>query len=102
MDFLARLGTEWGPNGKALSSLTSVTAQFAETKSGTAGGFSYIAIYGWSINPCIEWYIVDDSYKTMPVNPGGTTFSLLNQTIDGAKYNLYIRPTSETSVNGGV
>jgi len=94
-DFLARLGLSWGNSGKAVSALGTVTAQFAETKSGTAGGFSYIAIYGWSVNPCIEWYIVDDSYNRMPVNPGNTT-NKGTATIDGATYTLYTRPTSGT------
>ena len=92
-DFLARAGLDW--NQKPYTSLGTVTAQFAETKSGTAGSFSYIAIYGWSVSPCIEWYIVDDSYNKMPVNPGNTT-SKGTATIDGGAYTLYTRPTSGT------
>jgi endo-1,4-beta-xylanase len=96
-DFLARTGLEWG-NGKAVSSLGTVTAQFTETKSGSAGGYSYIGIYGWSVNPCIEWYIVDDSYNKMPVNPGSTT-NKGTVTIDGGSYTLYTRPTTGTGGN---
>src|SRR5262249_20355430 len=72
-DFLARIGMSWGNSGKTVDSLGTVTAQFAETKTGSGGGYSYIGIYGWSVNPCVEWYIVDDSYNRMPVNPGSTT-----------------------------
>jgi endo-1,4-beta-xylanase len=96
-DFLARTGLEWG-SGKAVSSLGTVTAQFTETKSGNAGGYSYIGIYGWSVNPCIEWYIVDDSYNKMPVNPGSTT-NKGTVTIDGGSYTLYTRPTTGTGGN---
>jgi len=96
-DFLARTGLEWG-SGKAVSSLGTVTAQFTETKSGSAGGYSYIGIYGWSVNPCIEWYIVDDSYNKMPVNPGSTT-NKGTVTIDGGSYTLYTRPTTGTGGN---
>ena len=96
-DFLARTGLEWG-SGKAVSSLGTVTAQFAETKSGSAGNYSYIGIYGWSVNPCIEWYIVDDSYKQMPVNPGSTT-NKGTVTIDGGSYTLYTRATTGTGGN---
>jgi endo-1,4-beta-xylanase len=96
-DFLARTGLEWG-SGKAYTSLGTVTAQFAETKSGTAGGYSYIGIYGWSVNPCIEWYIVDDSYNKMPVNPGSTT-NKGTVMIDGGMYTLYTRPTTGTGGN---
>jgi endo-1,4-beta-xylanase len=97
-DFLARTGLEWGNSGKAVSALGTVTAQFAETKSGSAGGYSYIGIYGWSVNPCIEWYIVDDSYNKMPVNPGSTT-NKGTVTIDGGSYTLYTRPTTGTGGN---
>jgi hypothetical protein len=94
-DFLARLGLEWGNSGKTFDQFGTINAQFAETKSGTAGGFSYIGIYGWSVNPCIEYYIVDDSYNKMPVNPGSTT-NKGTATIDGGTYTLYTRPTSGT------
>jgi len=97
-DFLARTGLEWGNSGMAVSALGTVTAQFAETKTGSAGGYSYIGIYGWSVNPCIEWYIVDDSYNKMPVNPGSTT-NKGTVTIDGGSYTLYTRPTTGTGGN---
>ncbi len=97
-DFLARIGLEWGNSGKAVSSLGTVTAQFAETKTGNAGGYSYVGIYGWSVNPCIEWYIIDDSFNTMPVNPGSTT-NKGTVTIDGGSYILYTRPTNGTGGN---
>jgi len=94
-DYLARLGFEWGNSGKTFDKFGTITAEFAETKSGTAGGFSYIGIYGWSTTPCIEYYIIDDSYNRMPVNPGTTT-SKGTAMIDGALYNLYTRPTTGT------
>jgi len=96
-DFLARTGLEWG-SGKAYTSLGTVTADFAETKSGSAGGYSYVGIYGWSVNPCIEWYIVDDSYNKMPVNPGSTV-NKGTVTIDGGSYIMYTRSTTGTGGN---
>src|SRR4029077_4868333 len=69
-DFLARMGIEWGNAGKTFDQFGTIAAQFAETKTGTAGTFSYVGIYGWSTNPCIEYYIIEDSYNKMPVNPG--------------------------------
>ena len=96
-DFLARLGLIWN-NTETYDQYGTITAQFAETKTGTAGGYSYIGIYGWSVSPCIEWYIVDDSFNTMPVNPGGGS-SKGTATIDGGTYNLYLRPTTGTGGN---
>jgi hypothetical protein len=95
-DFLARIGLSWG-SGKAYSSLGTVTADFAETKTGSAGGYSYIGIYGWSVNPCVEWYIVDDAYGNLPFNPGGSMIG--TATIDGGTYNIIQRNTTGTGGN---
>jgi hypothetical protein len=93
-DFLARYGLQW--NGtKTYDQLGTITAQFSEAKSGTGGPYSYIGIYGWSQSPCIEYYIVDDSYSALPVNPGSTT-NKGTVTIDGGTYTLYTRPTTGT------
>jgi hypothetical protein len=94
-DFLARLGLEWGNSGRTYTQFGTITAQFAETKSGTAGGYSYVGVYGWSYSPCVEYYIIDDSYNTMPVNPGSTT-NKGTANIDGGTYNLYTRSTTGT------
>jgi len=94
-DYLARIGFEWGNAGKAYDTYGTISAQFAYKKTGTAGGYSYIGIYGWSTNPCVEWYIVDDSFNGMPVNPGMTT-NKGTVTIDGGDYILYTRQTTGT------
>lgn len=94
-DFLARIGYEWGNSGKAYDTYGTITADFAYKKTGTAGGYSYIGIYGWSTNPCVEWYIVDDSYNGMPVNPGNTS-NKGTVKIDGGDYILYTRNTTGT------
>jgi len=69
-DYLARLGFEWGNSPKTYDAYGTITSAITPIrKTGTGGGYSYIGIYGWSTNPCIEWYIVDDSFNGMPVNP---------------------------------
>ena len=93
-DFLARLGLQWN-NTRKYDSYGTITAQFASRKTGTGGGYSYIGIYGWSTNPCVEFYIVDDSYNRLPVNPGNTT-NKGTVTIDGGQYVLYTRNTTGT------
>ncbi len=93
-DFLARIGLQWN-NTKTYDQYGTISAQFFSTKSGSGGGYSYIGIYGWSTNPCVEWYIVDDSYNPMPVNPGNTT-NKGTKTIDGGTYTFYTRATSGT------
>lgn len=93
-DYLARLGMNW-QNNMTYTQLGTITAEFNETKSGSGGGYSYIGIYGWSVSPCVEFYIVDDSYNQMPVNPGNTT-NKGTVTIDGGTYTLYLRATTGT------
>ena len=93
-DFLARLGLQWNAS-KTYDQYGTITAQFAYTRTGTAGGYSYIGMYGWSVSPCVEWYIVDDSWNKMPVNPGSTT-NKGTADIDGGKYTLYTRATTGT------
>ncbi len=91
MDFLAHLGLDF--NGtKAYTTYGTITAQFVESKTGTAAGFSSIGIYGWMHSPCVEWYINEDSFTGLA--PRGS----VTATIDGATYYL---TTSTTNGTGG-
>jgi Glycosyl hydrolases family 11 len=65
-------------------------AQFAESKSGSAGGYSTIGIYGWLQNPCVEYYITDDSYQ-------GLQKGTATATIDGGTYYLTMQMTTGTA-----
>lgn len=96
-DYLGRLGFEWGNSGKAFTAYGDITADLAFKKNGTAGQYSYVGIYGWSTNPCIEWYIVDDSYSMMPFNTGNQPSGTVD--LDGGTYNLVKRNTSGTGGN---
>jgi hypothetical protein len=96
--YLGRLGFEWGAFGDTPGPYTThgtITAQYVANKSGSAGGYSYIGMYGWTNDPCVEWYVVDDSYNNMPFNPGGTT-DMGDVDIDGGTYIMYTRPTTGT------
>lgn len=83
-DFLARTGYQWNST-KTHSQIGTLTADYSFTKTGTGGGYSYIGIYGWTKNPLIEFYIVDDWY-TKP-NPGGSNMGKF--TVDGDEYTVY-------------
>jgi hypothetical protein len=87
-DVLARFGLDFGNDGLTYDQYGPITAQFTETKSGTAGGYSYIGIYGFSTDPCVEFYIVDDSYIAMPIKPYSTS-NKGTYTLDGGSYDLY-------------
>lgn len=96
--YLGRLGYEWGGFGDTPlphDQYGTISAQVSSKKSGSAGSYSYIGIYGWSNNPCVEWYIVDDNFGTMPFNPGGTV-NKGEVDIDGGTYIMYTRDTTGT------
>jgi hypothetical protein len=87
-DTLARFGLQFGDSGTTYDQYGTITAQFAENKSGTGGGYSYIGVYGFAADPCVEFYIVDDSYMEMPFKAWGCT-EKGTATIDGASYTLF-------------
>ena len=90
-DFLAHLGLDFN-SSKSYTAYGTITAQFAETKSGTAGGFSMIGMYGWTHSPCVEWYINEDSWNGL-AGRGSVT-----AVIDGETY--YLSTTTTTGTGG--
>jgi hypothetical protein len=103
-DALARLGLDFGDSGLTYDQYGPITAQFSETKSGSGGGYSYIGIYGFSTDPCVEFYIVDDSYTAMPFKAWSAA-DKGTVTIDGDSYTLYsgtLSSTDSSSCRGSI
>lgn len=92
-NFQARVGLEWGSSGKTYDQYGTISAQFSYTKTGAGGGYSYIGMYGWSDNPCVEYYIVDDRYGTMPFDAYNATLRG-TASIDGETYELFSNTTT--------
>jgi hypothetical protein len=85
-DFLARVGFKYNEK-QTYDELGPIDAYFKWSKSGNAGGYNYIGIYGWTVDPLVEYYIVDDWFS----EPGP---NLLGQRkgefeVDGATYEVY-------------
>lgn len=98
-NFLGRLGYEWGSNPKNYKDYGDITIDFNSIKSGSSGGqWSYVGVYGWTNNPCIEWYIIEDSFSPMPFNLGGDCYNMSNSplSVDGGDYIICKRSTSGT------
>jgi len=91
LNFLAHLGLDFR-TAKAYTEYGTITANYVEKKSGTPGGFSMIGIYGWMHNPCIEYYINEDSWNGL-YGRGSIT-----AVIDGETYYL---STASTTGTGG-
>jgi hypothetical protein len=99
-DFLARTGLGWNET-KTFDQLGTISADYAFKKSGSGGGWSYIGIYGWSNNPLVEYYIVENWFgSTSTITPyGGTKKGTL--TIDGDTYTIYTHTQSnQPSIHG--
>jgi len=97
-DFLAGMGFQWNET-KKYDQYGTVSADYSYTKTGSAGGWSYIGIYGWSNSPLIEFYIVDDWFGSNPPNGGGTQKGTLD--VDGATYKIYThQQVNQPSIHG--
>ena len=84
-DFLARVGFKYDEKS-TYEEVGPIDAYFKWKKDGSAGGYNYIGIYGWTVDPLVEYYIVDDWYN----KPG----SYLGQkkgeiTVDGDTYDIH-------------
>ena len=97
-DFLAREGFQWDET-KTYDQYGTISADYAYTKTGDAGGYSYIGIYGWSNNSLVEFYIVDDWFGSSPYTGGATLKGTL--TVDDGTYNIYTHTqTNQPSIHG--
>jgi hypothetical protein len=56
-------------------------------------------MYGWS-EPCVEWYIVDDSYDDFPFTPWSSSPEG-SATIDGEEYRFYQGTIADSRCSGG-
>jgi len=115
--YLGRIGYFWG-DGQEYTAYGNIFVDFNYKRSGrgTAGGWSYIGIYGWSRNPnaedpnerLIEYYIVEDWFGTnqqsddTPLDTRVTLGKIIDTiTVDGSIYDIHksLR-TQKPSIDG--
>ncbi len=85
-DFLARVGLKYNES-QTHDQIGVFKADYAFTKTGTGGGYSFIGIYGWTNSPLVEYYIVEDWFGSGPPTGGGTLKGSFE--VDGGTYNIY-------------
>jgi len=102
-DYLGRVGF-YMDQGKPYTDYKNLYADYNYTRSanGTGGGYSYIGVYGWTKNPLVEWYVVEDWYngeilansKILGTYKGDFTTS------DGVVYKIYrnVRPAGSGNI----
>ena len=95
-DYLARVGFRYGDNGpgKNVNGMQ-YTADYKYTKTGNAQ-YGYIGIYGWTVNPQVEYYIVDDWFSKPSEQYVGPKQGEI--TVDGATYTIhtYVRDNEDS------
>jgi hypothetical protein len=102
-DFLARVGLQFDET-KTPAQLGTISSDFAETKTGDSGGLIYVGIYGWTVNPLREYYIIDDWGSTKPagVASDGTARTHAGTlTVDGDTYDVWTHTrTNKPAITG--
>ncbi|HEY6724512.1 MAG TPA: glycoside hydrolase family 11 protein, partial [Polyangiaceae bacterium] len=56
------------------------------------GGLTYVGIYGWTVDPLVEFYILDDWGETKPAGTASDGSPRTNEgtlTADGATYDVW-------------
>ena len=89
-DFLARVGLQFDQT-KTPAQIGTISSDFAETKTSN-GGLLYVGIYGWTVSPLREYYIIDDwgSAKPADVSSDGTPRTKVGTiTVDGDTYDVW-------------
>jgi len=101
-DFLARIGLQFDQS-KTPDQIGTISADFAETKTGDMG-LTYIGIYGWTVSPLREYYILDDwgASKPGPTASDGTPRTKVGTLMaDGATYDVWMRTkTNAPAITG--
>ncbi len=92
-DLLAQVGLKFDAP-KLHRELGTFSADFAESKTGTAGKASSIGIHGYSEDPLVEFFISDDSFDP-PTKPWNSLFKG-TLVVDGGTYDIYATTSSST------
>lgn len=90
-DFLARVGLDFDQS-RTHQQIGSLFAEFSETQSGSEQGLTYVGIYGWTVNPLREYYILDDWGATKPAgvaSDGSPRDEVGTITVDGEVYDVW-------------
>lgn len=96
-DCLARVGFQYKED-KTYEELGPIEAYFKWEKSGSGGTYNYIGVYGWTVDPLVEYYIVDDWF-----NPGASHMGkkMGELEVDGDVYDIYLnRRYNAPSIQG--
>jgi len=102
-DFLARVGLDFDRT-RTPAEIGTLSADFAHTKTGSEDGLTYVGIYGWTVNPLREYYILDDWGSTKPAgvaSDGSPRTSVGTLVADGETYDVWMKTrTNKPAITG--
>ena len=85
-DYLARVGFQYN-NNLVDHKTKHYAVDYKYTKQSQSAQYGYIGVYGWTRNPDVEYYIVDDWYSKPNEQFIGPKFGELN--VDGGTYTIH-------------
>ena len=85
-DYLARVGFQYN-NNYVKHTTKNYAVDYKYTKTSQKASYGYIGVYGWTRNPDVEYYIVDDWYSKPNEQYIGPKFGELN--VDGGTYTIH-------------
>jgi hypothetical protein len=101
-DFLGRAGLQFDQT-KTPAQIGTISAEFAETKTASSG-LVYIGVYGWTVDPLREYYILDDwgSERPAGIASDGTPRTRVGTiTVDGDTYDVWMKTrTNKPAITG--
>jgi len=99
-DFLCRTGLSFDSRRTA-HQIGNIYADFKVVKQGAYNvDYSYVGVYGWSRNPLVEYYIVDNWLSQYRPGDWVGNRKLGDYYIDGAMYTVYSNDRYGPSIDG--
>lgn len=90
-NFVARVGLKFDET-QTHQEIGVFTADLAYQKSGVQGdGLAYYGIYGWTVDPLVEFYIMEDWDNWKPTAGSGEHEGKGTISVDGAQYDIVTR-----------
>lgn len=86
-DFMAGVGFRYD-SSKTYEELGPFSADYEFMKSGAAG-YSFIGVHGWTKNPMVEYYVVEDQFTMSDWSKLGDKQG--EYTVDGDTYDVYTK-----------
>ncbi len=88
LNYLARRGLDYDQTQEHQEIGRFYTTYDCEYKPKTASGNSYLSVYGWTVDPLIEYYIVEDWRNWIPsMAPDASLKGTIE--VDGSIYDIY-------------